>query len=1684
MPAWMRDFSVAETVGMGLRLPLTPDMQENGLDLLLVYGVDESGDAARGAQTVSELLDAHYYTDGLWYVPPGTPTNNTESLSSGLDRNAPGYVNSYSAVGGEWLRPDPQSAAGVLAAALGIPVMKDTDPSAPSVEWEPHIAAAAQALFEAGSGDASQNWLRAQSIVLGRLATAVGLAPGATLTEASTAEAMNSALWAAGFGYFLSQMLAGTDGPDFQRLDHSNIIAVDAYLRYLDRQRLWVAAQLEVIAQETGITGVDPGTEALAAAWKATIEHRENATGVTPTEAEQQLTGEVTEHATADWQQIHPGETFDSTGDWAGATTDLIKDRTSRYAYFRWLARSQQGAAQSDARLEDWLAGETVPLPSDATFRAIIKDDAYYRYEDRQRLWTEAQLEVIAQETGSTGVDPGSEALAAAWKAAIEHRANATGVTPTEAEQQLTGEVTEHATAEWQRIHAGETFDSAGDWAGATMDLIKDRTSTYAYFRWQARSQQGAAQPDERLEDWLAGETAALYGDATFRAARAHFVSYVRPGGALPAIAVGNQPYGVLVICAVDNWQPSPGEERFRAFVEALRALRDTIWEPCTQKVPQLGPDPISDVGTAQSTLLQLLAMSPLSQQIFAREHVGPDYVRNLWRFVQMRLSPDWSTTTAASSAKVLDDTGVAWTPRLSGLVGAETSSLLTAPVIDDGNHWYHDEWLRWLAGLEGLTYDGESYDRTVFVYDVMSDLPGKAENTPLLYRLLRHALLREYVTAATRILLRSSALGDWEHLEQELIGISPGRDVATWRELLARETVTPSGSTAVIAKYLDAPDSKDDPAASDLWDFRDAVGALSVVSADDLERNLRESIDATSHRLDAWITSLADRRLAVLRQKTPDGTLVGGYGWVENLRPRSNGLNSDGFIHAPSLPQAITASVLRSGYQSYTGGATNPFAVDLSSQRTRMASRLLDAVRSGQPVGRLTGYDFERRLQESGAGQYTRPFRECAPSNSTTFPAEEAAGTSTQTPTSTQQPPSLTDGLVLRDKLGAGDAQVTALLGQISKDDKQRARNGEPALRPVVDAALAGLDDALDATADALIAESLHHAINGVPSRAAATLDALARGDGSVPELDLVASPRTGLTIGHRVVFTVPAGATASTIATVTAIDTAGYTLPAGTQLTLTVKGAPVGFLTDTDLTIPAGSTGGTVTIVAVHNGTSFNGASTPVQLVQQLEWVSSVGITAAASGGIDEPLSSWNPPTKNQLRAAANPTLEVLTQSWLPDPSKVRCTATIADTDGQAQLETVGPAQQLRPQRTGLRLRNPGGAGRRWSSCRARSDPPRGAGVRAPRSSAYPPPRRSADMERTGDFAADELTFVDLTAVCRLARQLLQGVACAAPGGPRRRSAPQTYRSLTRRSPRRANDAEEAVRSAAGWVSSKTPYWRSGPPPTSASSAPRMRPASRSRPATRRGDRRRLADAGQRNSTRWPPRPPRPRRPAAPGGVRRGLPSAPRLPPGQRERLAARRARRKRRRGPTRPRSGLARPHRAGPPPPGGPRPAQHGGAAPSERELTPSSPPSNCPGVAGEAWVGGGSSTAQPTGPASRSLLAGGPLARPAAPLAGLVVDDWTETIADTGPVTGLAYHYQSPLSEPPQAVLLAVPADLSVASWTPRSARADTHRDARAGQAASRRPGRARKPASCSPPSTSPTTWRPRERSPPT
>lgn len=97
-------------------------------------------------------------------------------------------------------------------------------------------------------------------------------------------------------------------------------------------------------------------------------------------------------------------------------------------------------------------------------------------------------------------------------------------------------------------------------------------------------------------------------------------------------------------------------------------------------------------------------------------------------------------------------------------------------------------------------------------------------------------------------------------------------------------------------------------------------------------------------------------------------------------------------------------------------------------------------------------------------------------------------------------------------------------------------------------------------------------------------------------------------------------AGTPALTVLTVNAVDTAGYTLPALSQLALTLNGIQVGFQTLTALTIAPGQNTGSVSVGALSAGTAFNGATGPAQMVSQIDWVSSISVSAPASGGVDQ--------------------------------------------------------------------------------------------------------------------------------------------------------------------------------------------------------------------------------------------------------------------------------------------------------------------------------------------------------------------------------------------------------------------------------------------------------------------------------
>ena len=119
---WMVDFDAAEKVGMGIRAKLTREDAAAGLDFLLVMGIKDSpGGTTDWTPRLAELFDAHHYTDGLSFVPPGTPSNNTADAPSGFSSTDPGHEASYLAERtAPAFQPGDGSNADVLTTAFGL----------------------------------------------------------------------------------------------------------------------------------------------------------------------------------------------------------------------------------------------------------------------------------------------------------------------------------------------------------------------------------------------------------------------------------------------------------------------------------------------------------------------------------------------------------------------------------------------------------------------------------------------------------------------------------------------------------------------------------------------------------------------------------------------------------------------------------------------------------------------------------------------------------------------------------------------------------------------------------------------------------------------------------------------------------------------------------------------------------------------------------------------------------------------------------------------------------------------------------------------------------------------------------------------------------------------------------------------------------------------------------------------------------------------------------------------------------------------------------------------------------------------------------------------------------------------------------------------------------------------------
>ncbi|WP_222102088.1 hypothetical protein [Candidatus Propionivibrio aalborgensis] len=543
-----------------------------------------------------------------------------------------------------------------------------------------------------------------------------------------------------------------------------------------------------------------------------------------------------------------------------------------------------------------------------------------------------------------------------------------------------------------------------------------------------------------------------------------HFVEHVHAAGPLAAIRLGNQPYGVLPVCNTRpnskyGWKPSKSDNGDSTTVEfhaALLHTLDTLRE--TWAAYAIDPARVPRTGCSENPdteLLNILAMEPLSTEERTRLFVDRGFVA--WLLIAMR-----EDLFGAGLPFQLQSTDtVFWAKNWHEQVSPQLAkrSAACADLTDGAAKQFAET--PWLQGFPW----GEDAVREV----------------------------QPYAEADLQVLPKDLA----EHLEPLLLRKAKGVPPLLV-ELLVRSH-----------KLISCLDKKS-PISADV--LLKAVGTVSHASSlrPNVETLFRLTLDLCSHRLDAWLSSFAAKRLTALRQKSPKDTYLGAYGYVENLSVAPEGQTSAGFVHAPSLQQATTAAVLHSAYLNHAGDGNNPACINLSSERTRKALQLVDGVRSGQPLGALLGYEFERRLVEEGVAQYIDEFRAAFPiaaiaeSNSDNQPVEAIAARN------------VVDGLALaRHAKQQGSGFIAAL---ISKANSSVPTGDVGTLTREV----GNLEACLDALGDLMMFESIHHAAQGNFEAAAAPMDALA-GAGTMPEIRAMDTPVSASTYLQRTLLLFP---------------------------------------------------------------------------------------------------------------------------------------------------------------------------------------------------------------------------------------------------------------------------------------------------------------------------------------------------------------------------------------------------------------------------------------------------------------------------------------------------------------------------------------------------------------------------------
>jgi hypothetical protein len=610
-----------------------------------------------------------------------------------------------------------------------------------------------------------------------------------------------------------------------------------------------------------------------------------------------------------------------------------------------------------------------------------------------------------------------------------------------------------------------------------------------------------------------------LIEDSAIEQLRAFGVRFLRASGPLSALRVGKTPYGMLPICA-RAYRPKANSPIERELLEAIGWFR-SHWERAVASVPTLR-DPKAE------SLHQVLAMQPWALSKRFWQVAGPAAVKNYpdiepfaaWQGLFLTLlvqsllgkqpfstqAPFLATCAVRPKAHSLD--AVPWVQRdpehprqdlpddrpLAPNYIATLQQLLSQPAQQ-------------VRGAITAMQDADSLLAAMLAFAADEELLQSGRGL-----FLQHVLARTNLSAAMKT--EAGRLRPAEYVGVDVATpIGDQFDLGHANAVLGLKLEGTTGASAsveaFIGSHLDQVVANWPEQLQNIASFRDSLAFLKDRSAGELGHAFKTTLDLYAHRLDAWIGSLATKRLDEMRESAPQGLHIGAFGVVEDLlpdsaRPADQSADSFGYVHAPSLQQAATAAILRSAHVANRQAAAGAFDIDLRSHRVKRAKRLLEGVANGQSMAALLGYRFERALRDAKLSQHILELRRAFP----LMPAGDKASDEAKEAIAARN---VIDGArLIAEYRAKGIGPIVA-----STDPPLALSAGEQAtIARIIDDLL----DQMDSVADLLLAESVFQVSGGNMDGAGAAMQSLDKQQ-RPPEARVVDTPRSTRGYTQRVV-------------------------------------------------------------------------------------------------------------------------------------------------------------------------------------------------------------------------------------------------------------------------------------------------------------------------------------------------------------------------------------------------------------------------------------------------------------------------------------------------------------------------------------------------------------------------------------